>query len=242
MIDTILFDLDGTLLPLDQDKFMKAYFGTLAKKVAPLGYEPKELVKGIWAGTEAMVRNDGSKTNEEAFWQRFAELFSERVYSHTSTFDEYYKNEFDSVINACEPTDRSAKIVKKLKERGFTVVLATNPLFPSVATHKRATWAGLDIDDFALITTYDNSCFCKPNPKYYEMILERIGKSAENCLMVGNDATEDIAAEKIGIDVFLLTDHLINKENVNISKYKNGDFDALEKYLDALTSPKGQNQ
>lgn len=239
MIDTILFDLDGTLLPLDMDNFMKAYFSTLAKKTAPLGYEPKSLIKGIWAGTEAMVRNDGSKTNEEAFWARFAEIFGEKVYSHMSTFDDYYENEFDSVINACEPTDRSAKIIKKLKERGFCVVLATNPIFPSLATKKRAKWAGLDLDDFALVTTYDNSGFCKPNPKYYEMILEKIGKRADQCLMVGNDATEDVAAKYAGIEVFLLTDHLINKENIDINEYENGGFDALEKYLDALTSPKG---
>ena len=239
MIDTILFDLDGTLLPMDQDKFMNAYFGTLSIKTAPLGYEPKALVKGIWAGTEAMVKNDGSKTNEEAFWARFAQIFGEKVYSHMNTFDNYYENEFDSVINSCEPTDKSAKIVKKLRDRGFTVVLATNPVFPSLATQKRAKWAGLDLEDFALITTYDNSCYCKPNPKYYEMILERIGKRPEQCLMVGNDATEDVAAKYAGIDVFLLTDHLINKENIDISVYKNGDFVALDKYLDTLKSPKG---
>lgn len=29
---TILFDLDGTLLPMDMEAFTKAYFGLLAKK------------------------------------------------------------------------------------------------------------------------------------------------------------------------------------------------------------------
>ena len=35
-LDTVLFDLDGTLLPMDQDVFIKAYFGRLARKLAPL--------------------------------------------------------------------------------------------------------------------------------------------------------------------------------------------------------------
>ena len=118
MIDTVLFDLDGTLLPLDQDVFMKYYFGGLAKKVAPLGYDPEALVKGIWTATGSMVKNDGSCTNEQAFWKRFAELFGERVYADEKEFDSYYKNEFDLVINACNPTDRSAKVVKSLKIRG----------------------------------------------------------------------------------------------------------------------------
>ena len=63
-ITTVLFDLDGTLLPMDQDLFVKSYFGKLAEKLAPYGYEPKTLMKAIWAGTGAMVQNDGSKKNE----------------------------------------------------------------------------------------------------------------------------------------------------------------------------------
>lgn len=63
MIDTILFDLDGTLLPMDQDVFLKAYMGQLAQSLAQHGYEPKKLVQSVWAGTEAMIRNDGSVTN-----------------------------------------------------------------------------------------------------------------------------------------------------------------------------------
>jgi phosphoglycolate phosphatase-like HAD superfamily hydrolase len=59
MITTVLFDLDGTLLPMDQDAFTRGYFKFLAAKLAPHGYEPKQLVEAIWTGTEAMVRNDG---------------------------------------------------------------------------------------------------------------------------------------------------------------------------------------
>ena len=41
-IKMILFDLDGTLLPMDQNHFVKTYFGALAKKLAPLGYDPEK--------------------------------------------------------------------------------------------------------------------------------------------------------------------------------------------------------
>ena len=52
--------------------------------------------------------------------------------------------------------------------------------------------------------------------------------------MVGNDVDEDMAAKKVGMDVFLLTDCLINKENKDISSYPHGDFDALNEYIKAL--------
>lgn len=68
MIKVILFDLDGTLLPMDQEIFVKTYFGLIAQKLAPYGYQPKELIEAVWAGTKAMVKNDGRKTNEEVFW------------------------------------------------------------------------------------------------------------------------------------------------------------------------------
>ena len=58
-ITTILFDLDGTLLPMDQDEFVRAYFKLLAKKLAGHGYDPQALLGNIWKGVEAMVKNTG---------------------------------------------------------------------------------------------------------------------------------------------------------------------------------------
>ena len=52
--------------------------------------------------------------------------------------------------------------------------------------------------------------------------------------MVGNDASEDAAALKVGMSFFLLTDCLINKENKDISEYPQGDFDQLLKFVAGL--------
>ena len=69
MIRAVLFDLDGTLLPMNMEEFTKGYFKLLAKKAAPFGYDAEKLVASIWKGTGAMVKNDGSCSNEEAFWK-----------------------------------------------------------------------------------------------------------------------------------------------------------------------------
>ena len=47
MFRAVLFDLDGTQLPMDQDAFTKEYFKRLAAKLQPYGYEPKELIDAI---------------------------------------------------------------------------------------------------------------------------------------------------------------------------------------------------
>ena len=44
--NTILFDLDGTLLPIDGQAFEKIYFGNLAKQFMDV-YEPKVLIQLI---------------------------------------------------------------------------------------------------------------------------------------------------------------------------------------------------
>ena len=71
MIKAVLFDLDGTLLPMDQDQFTKGYFKELAKAMYPLR-EPEQLISSVWAGTKAMIKNDGRQTNETVFWNTYA--------------------------------------------------------------------------------------------------------------------------------------------------------------------------
>lgn len=229
---TVLFDLDGTLLPMDQDVFIKAYFGGLATKMIPHGYDPQQLIQGIWTGTEAMVRNDGTKTNEEAFWQGASTVLGHDCRKDEPIFEDFYHNEFRFVAASCGFTERAAKVITYLKERGCTVVLATNPIFPAIATRRRMQWAGLQESDFALVTTYENSRFCKPNPAYYRDILDKIGQQPETCIMIGNDVTEDMVARDLGMDVFLLTDCMINKDDKDISTYLHGGFDELMNFLE----------
>lgn len=235
MLKAILFDLDGTLLPMDLNQFMKAYFGGLSKRLAPHGYEPKLLIDGIWAGTAAMVKNDGKKSNEEVFWDTFSSLHGEKVRGDIGYFDAFYREDFDGVKTVCGFDENAAKTVKELKQRGYKVVLATNPIFPSIATEKRMKWAGLNKEDFEFFTTYENSKYCKPNPDYYRDILERLGLKGEECLMVGNDVVEDMVARTLGMKVFLLTACLINKNGEDISVYPHGDFDDLMKAIDEGT-------
>lgn len=228
---TVLFDLDGTLLPMDQDHFVKAYFGGLATKLVPYGYEPNQLIRAIWDGTKAMIGNDGRATNEAVFWDTFSASFDMDVRKDIPLFDEFYQNEFQLVAAVCGHDARANDIISFLKQQGAKIVLATNPIFPAIATRSRIKWAGMNADDFALITTYENSRHCKPNTDYYRDILAQIHEVPENCIMVGNDVTEDMVAQGLGMTVFLLTDCMINKEQKDISQYPNGSFPELLDWL-----------
>ena len=53
--------------------------------------------------------------------------------------------------------------------------------------------------------------------------------------MVGNDVTDDMEpATEVGMQVFLLTDYLINKNGADISVYPHGNYDDLLAYVKAL--------
>ena len=231
---TVLFDLDGTLLPMDQDVFIAEYFSRLVANMVPLGYEEQVLRSAIWQGTAAMIQNDGGCTNEEAFWRTFCAMLGEDVRGEEDYLTEFYRNEFQGVREVCGYAPEAAAIVRDLKARGLCVVLATNPLFPAVATESRIRWAGLEPNDFDMITTFENSRYCKPNLAYYEDILTTLGVSGDACVMVGNDVDEDMITERLGMKTFLLTDCLINKKGEDISKWAHGSFGELREFLTKL--------
>jgi len=120
MIKAILFDLDGTLLPMDQDEFTKGYFKLLAAKLAPYGYEPKTLIDTVWAGTAAMVKNTGAQTNEAAFWEMFSRTYgAEKTERDKPLFEEFYADDFQRASVFCPRNGRAAETVAKLQRLGY---------------------------------------------------------------------------------------------------------------------------
>ena len=233
-ITTVLFDLDGTLVPMDQEVFVKDYFSRLVKKISVYGYAPDKIIDAMWQSVRAMIKNNGIKTNEEVFWKKFSEILGEGILEYLPQFEEFYETEFDKVKTVCGYNPDAARAVRTIKDMGYRVALATNPLFPRRATELRISWAGLSPDEFELFTTYEDICYCKPSLEYYEEVLKRLGVSPEECLMVGNDVGEDMITEMLGMKVFLITDCVINKDNTDISKYPNGTFEELVKYVKDL--------
>ncbi len=228
----ILFDLDGTLLPLCQDEFVKEYFRRLTAAMSPRGYDPSRLKEAIWAGIHVMEKNDGSRPNETIFWETFRQVFGRDVTGDKPYFDDFYRGDFQNVKDVvCKTNPEAVALVHRLREAGIPVVLATNPVFPAVATESRIRWAGLTPADFTLYTTYENIGFCKPNPGYYREIARRIGVNPGDCLMVGKDIRDDMSAADVGMDVFFLSDYPVNRACADVTKYKQGGFAQLTAFL-----------
>jgi len=232
-----MLDLDGTLLQFSQKRFIEAYFSELSKVFVKLGLDVESSIAAVWIGTKAMLLNDGSMPNKQRFWQGFArqmDVAGDKLAEVEAACDSFYSNEFNFVKSVLIPSDIPKRLVHTMKSKGYSIILATNPLFPLCAMETRLGWTGLCSKDFKLVTHYDNSSFCKPNPGYFSEIFEKICKSPEQCLMAGNNPAEDMVAGTLGTETFLVTDCLENDAGLDVASYRGGTLAEFESLLALL--------
>lgn len=214
MIKAVLFDLDGTLLPMDEEVFTKGYFSLLCKKLVPLGYEKEKLIYTIMTGTEAMRNNDGNKTNKQAFWDVFVGVFGCEISKHEILFKQFYENEFKNSKAFCGDNPDAKKIIEHAKKLGFKIILASNPLFPKEGMLSRAGFVGLDEKHFDYISTYETSSYSKPNPNYYLEILKQNNLKPNEVIYFGNSERDDfIPATEVNIKTYLVGESGIKEKD-----------------------------
>lgn len=210
MLKAIFFDLDGTLLRIDENKFASLYFELMGKKMKPYGYDPSILEKAFYKGTYLMMTNDGKMTNEEVFWDFFSTIYPNARKDY-DIFESFYSDEFKSLETIIEKESLSKEIIEYTKKKGLLPVLSTNPIFPKVGQMTRINMLGLSHDDFSYVTSYENSCYCKPNPLYFKTLLERFSLKSDEVIVFGNNDYEDgDCASALGIKVYLIDGYLIH--------------------------------
>lgn len=180
------------------------------------------------------MKNDGSRTNREAFWEYMEESLPLPPDESEKIALAFYEGDFNKAVCTTNPTPVSDQIVKAAKEKKIETYLATNPVFPRIATMNRIRWAGLDADDFKLITTYESCRYCKPNPRYFEQILDAYDLNPEECLMVGNDVEEDLSIRSLNVKTFLVTDTMENKKNLSFESEYTGSLKELLAFINQL--------
>lgn len=230
----IFFDLDGTLLPMELDEFMQKYMGAIGTFVASHGMDIETFKPALGAGIRAMASDDSAKSNAEVFWDSFFELVPEDRDAWIPLFNDFYENHFGSVGEGVEALPCVAAAIATLKEKGYPLVLATMPMFPLRAVEWRCEWAGVDPAVFERITNFENSTSVKPKLAYFEENLRAAGLQPDEVLMVGNNTREDLACMELGVDAYVVTDHLINPNDFDLNTVKHGTFEEFAQWVTAL--------
>lgn len=221
-LKAVLFDLDGTLLQVDMNRFIPAYVDGLAEVCADLA-EHRRFTDVLLQATWALLRSDqGECSNQQLFHSAIErhlaispDLFSQRL-------QRYCIDHLPSLAPLITPHPLVPQILRGCFERGFKVVIATNPVFPRPLVEARLDWGGMGEFPFDLVTSYENTRFCKPNRGYFEDILQTLGLEPQHCLMVGNDTEHDLAAGAAGIATYLLDTWLIDRGGSLRPDYRGG--------------------
>ena len=215
VIRAVLFDLDGTLLHIDTARFIEAYTrllgGWFARWIAP-----ERFVSHLLAATWKMMENrDPRRTNKEVFDEAFYPAVGMSAETMAPHLAEFYAQEFPKLREMAGPPDPAAReAVSVVLAHGLAAVIATHPIFPAVAIRARMEWAGVADLPFTLVTSYETSHFCKPYPEYFREVAASIRCDPRECLFVGNDVMEDTAARRVGMQTYLVADHLTNRNSV----------------------------
>lgn len=230
----IFFDLDGTLLPMELQEFLEKYMGAIGAFAAKKGMDAEAFQKGLHTGIKAMTTDDTPTCNADIFWDMFFGIVPEDRDRWITLFLEFYEYEFGLIGKDVEANPFVARTIATLREKGYPLILATMPMFPRRAVEWRCEWAGVDPAVFDRITTFENSASVKPKPAYFEENLKAIGLKGEEVLMVGNNTREDLACLPLGMDAYLVTDHIINPNDFDIANVKHGTFEEFYAWVQTL--------
>lgn len=231
MIKAVLFDLDGTLLHMNQEEFLSAYLQKFSRAVSSM-IEPKFFIKSLLSATDMMIKNiDPLKTNYDIFWEAFLALNPIEKSALDPLIENFYKVDFHEIKKIALSPPTARRVVASAIELGFKTVIATNPVFPAIGIQARLDWANLSDLPFTLITSYEEFHFCKPHAEYYLEVADKLRLPPENCLMIGNDIDQDmINSGKVGMKTYLVKDQLISSKQCASINYS-GTLDELALFL-----------
>jgi FMN phosphatase YigB (HAD superfamily) len=233
----VFLDLDGTLLINDMSAFQKVYLPLLSKSIFEL---PKQkVINQILAATEAMVKKNRPETTlENTFDKNFYPALGVTKSDLSEKVHYFYCEIFPTLKSLTIPQPNAVSLVNCLFDEGHQVIIATSPLFPSIATFQRLEWANLSVQDFnfSLVTTYETFHFAKPNPAYYAEILAQLGWPENNAVMVGNSFVEDIIpAEYLGLPTYWLNGSNDLKGFPRNHFSNSGNFDGIIPWLNKIS-------
>ncbi|MEJ5257172.1 MAG: HAD family hydrolase [Fervidobacterium sp.] len=192
-INYIFLDYDGTIIKNAEDEFLKNYFDLLSKR---LNMSFEETLNLVMSSVQDAVTDPNNSAN---LFEKFGNAISRRsgkLKEHwIDKFLEFYNTDFDQLQQITQPNKELIDVVNKTNK---SLIFASNPLFPRIATYKRIQFSGLYPEMFYYIAHMENSTYAKPNPLFFKEIIEKLKLHPAECVMIG-DSDFDKACEKVGI-------------------------------------------
>lgn len=213
---TVLFDLDDTLLSTNMEGFLPAYFQALGKSLPDLA-STETLSNQIRRAVDVMNQNSNPCLMlDEIFANHFYTPLGATEKEYEKEIVHFYQDEFPKLKPVTELRPDAQQLIQWCKSQGILMAIATNPLFPELATRQRIMWAGLDPSDFAFFSTFNDFHFTKPNLTYYAECLGKLGWPEGNTVMVGDNLTHDVLPmQEMGFPTYWVTSDSAENKRVH---------------------------
>lgn len=231
---TLLLDLDDTLISNAIDSFLPVYVNKLAAFMADM-IPPEDFISALLAGTRQMVHNQNPDcTLEQVFDAVFYPALGVTKQDLSDKIAQFYIEVFPTLQELTRLRPEAVQVVREAFKRGYTICVATNPLFPREAISQRISWAGLDPQMFNLITSFESFHFAKPQPAFYAEILSLLEWPDSPIIMVGDNQINDIqGARDAGLSTFWVTDQNRDLENIHAGA---GNLEDLLPWIDRFSA------
>lgn len=216
-IKGLLLDLDGTLLDIEVSFFMDTMMKSMSDYFLAL-MEPDSFRRGFLGSIDELISSSrsGGETNHEAFYRVFSDMTGTAPEVAQESFDAYYRDILPGFSRYGAYVDGALELIEAAHEKGISLALATNPIFPRAAVLERMHWGDLSPEPFTFIAALENTRACKPQTEFFTALADVLDVNPEECLMVGNDMAHDLAAASAGMRTYLAEPHLVRK---NASRY-----------------------
>lgn len=209
-LQAVFFDLDGTLIDVDMSRFVPGYLQRLARRLAAPA-DVRRVVGALHAAVAGMLAGSAASCTLEHYLQQQLAAVGVAGEDYRAALAAFCEEDLEELRPLVRPHPLAGALVAACHERGWLLVLATNPIFPRPVIDARLAWGGLAGLPFHLVTSYENSRSCKPHREYFTDLLCALGLSSSACLMVGNDTQHDMAAGQYGLPTCLLTPWRIDR-------------------------------
>lgn len=212
MIEAVLIDIDNTLILYNENTFFKKFLKELYTYFEDM-FSYDEFISSLNKAMKNITQCNGRECIKDHFIRTLTTDYDIDDDVVWNRFLQFYRDDYDQFQDLISPVEGAVELFKALKAMPVKTVIASHPVVPRNVQLKRVSWAKVTDHDFNLVTHIENMTYCKPQVGYYREICDMIKVKPDKCFMIGDDAVYDIAASKIGIKSYLVTDK--NKRPVN---------------------------
>ena len=184
--------------------FLKAYFRALAPRFG-MGDDVPRFREMLLSSVRLMLHaREGERTLDRLLVEDFAARSGMSEEAVLTAFDTFHREDLETLRPLTRPFAAAKPLLEKTLAAGYTLAVATNPVFLRRAVESRIRWAGLEELPFAFISTAENMRVCKPHPEYFTEVLAALGREPRECMMIGDDPVKDMPASLVGIATFFI--------------------------------------